>query len=186
MKRSAETSCVQAQTETALGVYARSLDAEEQDAFAALRAEIEGWFQVFDSAFHWSPAQRNQFRASFFNEQIVPRRITMLQITDRIAEINELGLNRTEEQLAESAENLRLSLYATFGVALLGGLALAVVATGLTLRLEEKLERQLSETLAARATWRLSRRGCCGRRRASGGRWRVSFTTKWVSRCRRF
>jgi signal transduction histidine kinase len=142
---------VQAQTETALDVYARSLDAEEQEAFAALRSEIEGWFQVFDSAFHWTPAQRNQFRSSFFNEQIVPRRITMLQITDRIAEINELGLNRTEEQLAASAENLRLSLYATFGVALLGGLALAVVATGLTLRLEEKLERQLSETLAARA-----------------------------------
>ncbi len=70
----------------------------------------------------------------------------MLQIADRIAEINELGLNRAEERLAASAENLRLSLYVTFGIALLGGMALAVVATGLTLRLEKQVERQLSET----------------------------------------
>jgi signal transduction histidine kinase len=142
---------IRSQTEAALDVYGRSADAEEQDAFTALRSEIAEWFQVFDNAFHWTPAERSQRRISFFNEQIVPRRITMLQIADRIAEINELGLNRTEERLAASAENLRLSLYATFGIALFGGLALAIVATGLTLRLEKQVEQQLRETLAARA-----------------------------------
>jgi len=142
---------IQAQTKTALDAYATSLEPDEQDAFQALRSEIDGWFQVFETAFQWTPAERDRLRASFFNEQVVPRRITMLQIADRIAEINELGLNRAEERLSSSAENLRLSLYLFFGIAVLGGFLLAVAAAALTLRLEQQVERQLQETLAARA-----------------------------------
>lgn len=141
---------IQSQTQHALDVYARSVDPDEQDAFQALRSEIDEWFQVFEAAFQWTPEERNRRRVTFFDEQVVPRRITMLQIADRIAEINELGLNRAEERLAESAENLRWSLYVTFGIALLGGMMLAVGATGVTLRLERKVERQLKETLEAR------------------------------------
>jgi signal transduction histidine kinase len=142
---------IQAQTQVALETYARSLDAQEQDAFQALRSEINEWFQVFQTAFQWTPRERERSRAAFFNEQVVPRRITMLQIADRIAEINELGLNRAEERLAESAERLRLSLYATFGIALLGGMMLAITTTALTLRLEREVERRLKETIEARA-----------------------------------
>jgi len=142
---------IQAQTQAALETYARSLDAQEQDAFQALRSEIDEWFQVFQTAFHWTPQERERLRAAFFDEQVVPRRITMLQIADRIAEINELGLNRAEERLAASAESLRLSLYVTFGIALLGGVILAIAATALTLRLEREVERRLKETVEARA-----------------------------------
>ena len=142
---------IQAQTKAELDTYARSVDVEEQDAFQALRSEIDEWFQVFQTAFQWTPRERERLHAAFFNEQVVPRRITMLQIADRIAEINELGLNRAEERLASSAENLRSSLLITFGIALLGGLVLAIAATSLTLRLERQVERQLNQTLAARA-----------------------------------
>ena len=83
--------------------------------------------------FSGRPRERAQQRSTFFNEQLVPRRTTMLQIADRIAEINELGLNRAEERLSASAENLRWSLLVTFGIALLGGIVLAIAATGLTL-----------------------------------------------------
>jgi signal transduction histidine kinase len=155
-KKSVEASrndilAIQAQTQAALETYARSLDAQEQDAFQALRSEIDEWFQVFQTAFHWTPGERERLREAFFDEQVVPRRITMLQIADRIAEINELGLNRAEERLAASAESLRLSLYVTFGIALLGGLILAIATTALTLRLEREVERRLKETIEARA-----------------------------------
>jgi signal transduction histidine kinase len=81
----------------------------------------------------------------------VPRRTTMLQIADRIAEINALGLSRAEERLAASADSLRWSLLVTFGIALAGGIVLAIAATGLTLRLEREVERRLKETIEARA-----------------------------------
>src|SRR5580658_7608022 len=69
---------IQAQTQSALETYARSLDAQEQDAFQALRSEIDEWFQVFQTAFHWTPGERERLREAFFDEQVVPRRITML------------------------------------------------------------------------------------------------------------
>jgi signal transduction histidine kinase len=75
----------------------------------------------------------------------------MLRIADQIASINESGLNRAEERLAASAENLRWSLLVTFGIALAGGIVLAVASAGLTLRLEREVERRLGETLQARS-----------------------------------
>ena len=116
-----------------------------------MRSEIDAWWQVFQTAFQWTPAERERLRNAFFYEQVVPRRITMLRIADRIAEINELGLNQAEERLAQSAEKLRLSLYATFGIALLGGMVLAIATTALTLRLEREVERRLHETIEARS-----------------------------------
>src|SRR5581483_1943563 len=90
-------------------------------------------------------------RYSFFYEELVPRRTTMLQIADRIEEINERGLNRSEERLAASAESLRWSLLLTFGVALLGGILLAVGTIALTWRLEREVEKRLKENTEARA-----------------------------------
>ncbi len=142
---------LQAQSKAALDAYAGSLDPAEADAFQALRSEIDAWWQTFQTAFQWTPGERERLRYTFFYEQVVPRRITMLQIADRIAEINELGLNRAEDRLAQSAENLRLSLYATFGIALLGGMVLAIATTALTLRLEREVERRLNETIEARS-----------------------------------
>jgi signal transduction histidine kinase len=142
---------LQTQTAAALDTYARSLDPAEQDAFQALRSEIDAWWQTLQTAFKWTPKEREKLRYTFFYEQLVPRRTTMLQIADRIAEINELGLNRAEERLATSAENLRASLLITFGITLLGGVVLAVATTGLTLRLERAVEKQLHETIEARS-----------------------------------
>jgi signal transduction histidine kinase len=145
---------IQQQIRTALDRYAQSVDPAEQDAFQALRSEIDGWWQVLGTAFDWTPAERNRQRYTFFYEQLVPRRTTMLQIADRIEAINESGLNRGEDRLAASAENLRWSLLVTFAITLVGGVILAVGTIGLTLRLEREVERRLQETTAARADLR--------------------------------
>jgi len=147
----ADILAIQQKTKSALDQYARTVDPEEQDAFLALRSEIDAWWQVLQTAFQWTPVERERLRYSFFYEQLVPRRTTMLQIADRIAEINERGLNRAEEQLSASAESLRWSLVVTFGIALLGGTLLAVGTIVLTRRLEREVERRLRETTEARA-----------------------------------
>lgn len=142
---------IQLQTRSELDEYGRSLDAAEQDAFVALRSEIDAWWEVVEAPFQWTPQEREKLRINYFYEQLVPRRTTMLQIADRIAEINEGGLNRAEDRLSVSAENLRWSLLVTFGIAVLGGVLLAVATTGLTLRLEREVEKRLNETIAARS-----------------------------------
>jgi signal transduction histidine kinase len=145
---------IQQQNRSALDRYAQSVEPEQQDAFQALRSEIDGWWQVLQTAFDWTPAERNRQRYTFFYEQLVPRRTTMLQIADRIEAINESGLNRAEDQLAASAQNLRWSLLVTFGIALLGGVILAVGTIGLTMRLEREVEKRLQETTEARTDLR--------------------------------
>jgi signal transduction histidine kinase len=142
---------IQAETKDELDDYAHSLDPAEQDAFMALRSEIDEWWRVVEAPFQWTPRERAQRRTNYFYEQLVPRRTTMLQIADRIAEINEAGLNRAEDRLAVSADNLRWSLLVTFGIALLGGVLLAVATTILILRLEREVDRRLKETVAARS-----------------------------------
>jgi len=149
--RRQEIVAIQSETQTGLDSYARSLDPAEQDAFESLRSEIDDWWQVLDSAFDWTPAEKQRRRYTFFYEQLVPRRTTMLQIADRIAAINERGLNRAEERLAASADKLRWQLIVTFGITMLGGIVLAVSTIGLTLRLEREVERRLKETSEARA-----------------------------------
>jgi signal transduction histidine kinase len=142
---------IRLQTQRQLDEYARSVEPAEQDAFEALRSEINDWWQVVGVPFQWTPGERESLRISYFYEQLVPRRTTMLQIADRIAAINENGLTRSEERLSTSAGNLRWSLLVTFGITLIGGVLLAAATTGLTLRLEREVERRLRETMAARA-----------------------------------
>lgn len=135
----------------ALKAYSRSLDTEEREPFLALRSGIEAYWRVLDGTMAWSPGERNRLRYSFFYNELVPRRTAMLQIADRIAAVHKRGLSRAEERLAASANGLRRSLAITFVITLLGGLALALVTIGLTLRLERELERRLSENLRARS-----------------------------------
>ena len=107
---------------------------------------------MVQSAFEWTGQERDVRRISFFYEQLVPRRTTMLQIADSIELINQRGLTRAEDRFAASAESLRWSLMATFGITLLGGTVLAIGTVGLTLRLEREIERKRAdlEDLSAR------------------------------------
>ena len=94
---------------------------------------------MLDATIGWSPEQRNRLRLSFFYSELIPRRTAMLQVADRIAAVNEQGLTRSEAQSAASADSLRRSLILTFAGTLGGGLILALLTIGFTLRLEREL-----------------------------------------------
>lgn len=134
----------------ALHAYGQGLDPAERGPFRTLQSEIEGYWQVLDRMMGWSPEERNKLRETFFYDELVPRRNAMLQIADRIGRANERGLGRAEEQLAAASDGFRRTLLWTFGITLLGGLALAVLTIGHTLRLERELERRLDENSRAR------------------------------------
>lgn len=133
---------IEQETRAVLDRYARSLDAGEEGAFQALRGEIDAYWQVLQTTFDWTREERERLRYSFFYEQLVPRRTTMLQIADQIGSINQRGLASAEERFARSALNLRWSLITAFAVALLGGGALALMTGILTIRLGKELEKR--------------------------------------------
>ncbi len=139
------------ETRAALSSYTRLLDPGDRQPFLTLQGEIDDYWRILERTMSWTPAQRNRLRDSFFYDELVPRRTAMLQIADRIALVNERGLTRAEERLAQSSANLRRTLFATFGITLAGGLVLALLTIGYTLRLERELQRRFEENARARA-----------------------------------
>jgi signal transduction histidine kinase len=139
------------ETRQALERYSRSLEPEEREPFRDLEAQIDAYWRVLDKMLASSRGDRERLRSSFFYDELIPRRTTMLQIADRITAVNERGLNRAEERLAASSDGLRRSLILTFAITLAGGLVLAILTVVRTLRLERELERRLVENATARA-----------------------------------
>ncbi len=117
-----------------------------------MRNEIDDYWRILRSTFEWNGKERGRRSYTFFYEQLAPRRLTMLRIADSIELINQRGLTRAEERFAISAGKLRWSLVATFGIALAGGLVLALATIILTLKLEKELEQKRNdlEDLSAR------------------------------------
>lgn len=139
------------ETRDSLQRYARGLEAEERPPFVALQSEIESYWQVLDRTLAWTAPERSSLRYSFFYDELVPRRTAMLQIADRIAAVNERGLDRAEERLSASSDGLRRSLILTFAITLAGGLLLALTTVLHTVRLERELQRGLEQNARARA-----------------------------------
>jgi len=149
--QTARLSALERETRQALDRYSLSLELEERAPFRALEAQIDSYWSVLETMMAWSQRDRKRLRSSFFYDELIPRRTTMLQIADRITAVNERGLTRAEERLAASSDGLRRSLILTFAVTLIGGLVLAAITIARTLRLERELQRRLDENARARA-----------------------------------
>jgi len=148
--QTARLAALERETHQALDRYSLALELEEREPFRTLEAEIDAYWQVLDRMLASSRRDQKRLRSAFFYDQLVPRRTTMLQIADRITAVNERGLNRAEERLAESSDGLRRSLILTFLITLAGGLILAVITIVRTVRLERELQKRLEENARAR------------------------------------
>lgn len=149
--QSVRLSALDRETHAAIASYSQTLEPEEREPFQALQSQIDEYWRVLDRTMAWTPKERNTQKDSFFYDNLMPRRTNMLQIADRIAIVNERGLNRGEEQLQAASQGLRRTLMATFGITLAGGFILALLTITYTMRLERELERRLEENAGARA-----------------------------------
>jgi signal transduction histidine kinase len=142
---------LQRDARSALDEYSKSLEPEEVTAFQSLRSEIDSYWKVLDRTFSWTPQQRANYRYEFFYNELIPRRTSMLQIADRVAQLNEQALQRGDRQLNSLFGRLQLGLIAMIAITLLGGAALAGLASFEILRLENQARKRLEETVEARA-----------------------------------
>lgn len=144
-----ELNNLQKQTDLALQTYEKSLEPEEATPFASLRSEIGAYWKVLNRTFAWTNEEREKYRYQFFYSELIPRRTAMLQITDRVGQLNERGLQHGEQQLTGLFERLRLGLMGMIAVTLMGGSALAAYTGRMVLRevrsrLEENIETKIS------------------------------------------
>jgi signal transduction histidine kinase len=139
-------------TAAALASYAERMEPEEAAPFRALRSEIDDYWKVLDSTFAWSPEERTKYRYAFFYEQLVPRRTSMLQISDQIEALNEDALKRGNDKLGALFARLQIGLIAMIGITLLGGAALSALTIFHILQLEGEAQKRLEQSVQAQAS----------------------------------
>lgn len=149
-----ELNHLQKQTDLALQAYEKSLEPEEASPFASLRSEIGAYWNVLNRTFAWTNDEREKYRYQFFYSELIPRRTAMLQITDRVGQLNERGLQRGEQQLTGLFERLRLGLMGMIALTLLGGSALAVYTGRMVLLLQNEVRSRLEENIEAKISLR--------------------------------
>ncbi len=150
----AEINTLHMRTDAALEKYRASLEPEEGPAFNRLRTEIEAYWKVLNQTFAWTPEEREKYRYQFFYSELIPRRTAMLQIADRVGQLNERGLQRGDQQLAGLFARLRLGLIGIVVMTLLGGSALAIYTSAMILRLQNEVRRRLDENIEAKMSLR--------------------------------
>jgi signal transduction histidine kinase len=150
----AEVNTLHKKTDAALDAYQKSVDKEESAAFASLRSEIEAYWRVLSHTFGWTDAERMKYRYEFFYSELIPRRTTMLQIADRVGQLNERGLLRGNDQLARLFERLRFGLIGMIVLTLIGGMALALYTSVIILRLQNEVRVRLEENIEAKTNLR--------------------------------
>ncbi len=150
----AEVNRLHRHTDRELERYQKSLQPEESAAFSSLRSEIDAYWKVLNQTFSWSAAEREKFRYQFFYSELIPRRTAMLQIADRVGQLNEQGLQQGDQQLAGLFERLRLGLIGMIVVTLIGGVALAVYISVTILRLQAQVRARLEENIEAKTNLR--------------------------------
>ncbi|HEX5229230.1 MAG TPA: histidine kinase, partial [Bryobacteraceae bacterium] len=139
-------------SDSALETYAQAIDPEEAAPFRDLRAQIDAYWKVLDGTLASTNEDRGQVRGAFFYEELVPRRTSMLQIADRIEELNEEALRRGSAKLGDLFGRLQLGLLAMIALTLVGGVTLAVCTIFHILRLEGEVEQRLAESVSARSS----------------------------------
>ncbi len=159
--------------------YARSLDPEEQDAFQALRSEIDDWWQVFaDRVSMDARGEGTGFAIPSSTSNWCPGARPCCRLRTALPRSTSAGSIAPKSVLPHRRRTCAGRSIVTFGIALLGGMVLAIATTALTLRLEREVERRLKETREPAPICRLFRPGWCARRRMSAAPWRVNCTTK--------
>lgn len=145
----ARLEALQKEAAAALQTYAATLESHESMPFRELETDIAAYWKFLDGVFAWSPGEKAEKRNIFFYE-LVPRRVSMLQVADKIAGINDRDLTVGEEKLTEVFDQLRLRLAVILGLTLGGGFLFAAIATRMVLRLERALQASYEQSLDAR------------------------------------
>ncbi len=136
---------------TSTAAYARILLPEEHLPFEQFVSELHRYFDSLDPALTWSPAQRRELGYSFMKHSLLPRRMEMVRLTDRLSELNQKQLEAGNRQVKELFTNFQHALLVIMILSLSCGAVLAGLSIRRLLRLEKVSALRLQEVMQARS-----------------------------------
>jgi signal transduction histidine kinase len=116
--------------------------AEERQHWAQLQKELNDFWKSRELAFSPAGPLDASEAAALLRRRVVPSRTTILQILDRLSDLQILSQRRHEAEASALYGELRNRLLVIGALAILVGLIVAVLATNHVGRLERQIERQ--------------------------------------------
>ncbi len=141
---------IRGQMDGALESYGRQIDPEEVPHYTRLRTELAGYWETLAPVFQVSTVERGRLGFPFLRDEVFPRRQSMLDMADRIAEINEQQLNAGNAQVAALLSGFQSRLAITLIAALGLGLGMAAFSVHQILKLEARERARFEEVAGAR------------------------------------
>src|SRR5215475_3063638 len=141
---------VRTEMDSALESYADKLVPEESRQYSALKVELARYWGILDPVLRLDAQERQRKGYAFLRDEVFPRRMAMLDIANRIAEINEQQLNAGNERDAALLASFQNRLAITLLVTVLLGFGMAAFTARRILKLEGRAHSQYHDVSEAR------------------------------------
>lgn len=135
---------------TLIAAYDHTLPPQEKGAFSHFHADVDSYLRSLQPALSWTASQRRQYGHSFMEESLLPRRKSIVHLTDQVANVNEQQMESASRRFNASFADSRRWLAILFFATLAGGLLLAGLMMQRLLRLERESARQYDQVVHAR------------------------------------
>jgi signal transduction histidine kinase len=136
--------------ESLIADYERLPGPSERAAFEQLRREVRAYLTTIEPILGWSAEERRERGYLFMENEVLPRRMLAVGLTDRIQELSERQLEASSEEASGLFATFRARLVALLIFTIAAGLALAGFALWRILRLERESEKRFEESQHAR------------------------------------
>lgn len=141
---------VRKEMDVALESYGNKLDAQESKHYTDLKIKLAGYWDILDPVLQMNARERQSKGYVFLRDEVFPRRKAMLDIANRIDDINEQQLNAGNERDAALLSSFQNRLAVTLLVTVLLGIGMAAFSTTRILKLESRAHMQYGEVSEAR------------------------------------
>jgi Four helix bundle sensory module for signal transduction len=123
---------------------------EERVQFDRFVAEVASYFESLRPAVQWNAAERRKFGFAFMQTSLLPRRLVIVRLADRLAVLNGQQLETENREVAELFSSFRKNLATLLIGTLILGALLAGASINRVLRLENLSHGRLSQVEKAR------------------------------------
>ncbi len=134
---------------TGLGTY-HSSTLEEEESLKQLRDLLQAHWEKVNRAMSQSAAGRAHRDASFYEQEILPLRTSVVEITTRVEDVDARQLASTDAQIEDQFETAGRQLGVVLNIALAAALLLALGCILYIMSIERQNRRRYQETLNAR------------------------------------
>ncbi len=150
----AELERVRERMEQTVGVYEQKMPEAERRAFRNLRDDLESYWKSLALVVGWDPAERRKAGIEYLRYVLVPRRAAVVQLVTQVSALDEQEHDAAESQLESSQASLRRRVTSISILALIVGLAVALVSILRIRRLEQEANLRYQQVEEARSRLR--------------------------------